>query len=114
MAIAVVSDWLELKLGDVAMETLRAFTGGAFEAGADWVEDARVAACGARRGVRSWRVGAECNWVFSLQKATEGAEFCFPWEHLLRYHHQVLVCQTHVYLHSLGSGRHTVDVVRVS
>lgn len=74
MAIAVVSDWLELKLGDVAMETLRAFTGGAFEAGVEWVEDARVAACGAGRGVRSWRVGAECNWVISLQKATEGAE----------------------------------------
>lgn len=73
MAIAVVSDWLELKRGDVAMETLRAFTGGAFEAGAEWVEDARVAACGAGRGVQSWCVGAECNWAFSLQKATKGA-----------------------------------------
>lgn len=71
MAIAVVSDWLELKLGDVAMEILRAFTGGAFEAGVEWVEDARVAACGAGRGERSWRVGAECNWVFSLQKERE-------------------------------------------
>lgn len=53
MAIAVVSDWLELKLGNVAVETLRSFTGGAFEAGAECIEDARVAACGAGRGVWS-------------------------------------------------------------
>lgn len=81
MAIAVVSDWLELKLGEVAMETLRPFTGGAFEARAEGVEDASVVV----------GLGEECGVGMLGQNVTESSlckrpqreQTCFPWEHLL-------------------------------